>query len=149
MAAALCVILAALLTVPAAFAFWGQRTLTTGNATCRPSAPWWTPRRCRRDRHQGHRRDPAAGRRGSVLNQVFAGVITDTATSAGPGGTDLGAVNGLIESQVQEFIASDAFADFWVAANTRAQAALVRLLEGDESGAVSSRVTRSSWTCPR
>ena len=31
-----------------------------------------------------------------------------------------GAINGLIDSQVREFIASDAFADFWVAANTRA-----------------------------
>jgi hypothetical protein len=48
-----------------------------------------------------------------------------------------GAVNGLIESQVREFIASDTFAEFWVAANTRARAALVKLLEGDESGAIS------------
>ena len=47
------------------------------------------------------------------------------------------AVNGLIESLVQEFVASDAFADFWVTANTRAQAALVSLLQGDDTGAIS------------
>ena len=34
-------------------------------------------------------------------------------------------------------MASELFADFWVRANTRAQQALVRVLEGDESGAVS------------
>jgi hypothetical protein len=48
-----------------------------------------------------------------------------------------GAVNGFIETQVRDFIASDTFAEFWVAANTRAQAALVRLLEGSDSGAIS------------
>jgi hypothetical protein len=60
-----------------------------------------------------------------------------------------GAINGLIETQVRNFIASDAFAEFWVAANTRAQAGLVRLLEGDQSGAISLQGNQVVWTCPR
>ena len=72
----------------------------------------------------------------ALLNQVFAGVITDRPRLQALVGPISGAVNGLIETQVREFIASDAFAEFWVAANTRAQAALVRLLKGDDSGAV-------------
>ena len=47
-----------------------------------------------------------------------------------------GAINGLIDREVREFVASDAFADLWVAVNTRAQQALVRVLKGDETGAV-------------
>jgi hypothetical protein len=68
---------------------------------------------------------------------VFAGVITDRPRLQALVGPISGAVNGLIESQVREFVASDTFADFWVAANTRAQAALVRLLQGRDSGAIS------------
>ena len=48
-----------------------------------------------------------------------------------------GAINGLIEREVREFIASDAFADVWVTINTRAQQGLIRLLEGDDTGAIS------------
>jgi hypothetical protein len=73
----------------------------------------------------------------AILNQVFAGVITDRPRLQALVGPMSGAVNGLIETQVREFIASDTFAEFWVTANTRAQAALVRLLQGNESGAIS------------
>ena len=38
---------------------------------------------------------------------------------------------------MREFIASDAFEDLWVRVNTRAQQVLVRLLKGEETGAVS------------
>jgi hypothetical protein len=48
-----------------------------------------------------------------------------------------GAINGLIDREVRAFVASDTFADTWVRTNTRAQQALVRVLEGDDSGAVS------------
>jgi hypothetical protein len=73
----------------------------------------------------------------AILNQVFAGVITDRPRLQALVGPVSGAVNGFIETQVRDFIASDTFADLWVAANTRAQAALVRLLEGNDSGAIS------------
>jgi hypothetical protein len=48
-----------------------------------------------------------------------------------------GAVNALVDREVRAFVASDTFADIWVRANTRAQQTLVRVLEGDDSGAVS------------
>jgi hypothetical protein len=73
----------------------------------------------------------------AVLNQVFAGVISDRPRLQALVGPMSGAINGLIECQVRAFIASDAFAEFWVAANARAQAGLVRLLQGDQSGAIS------------
>ena len=73
----------------------------------------------------------------SILNNVFASVITDRPRLQQLVGPLSAAINGLIERQVREFFASDAFADIWVRANTRAQQALHRLLEGDETGAVS------------
>jgi hypothetical protein len=68
---------------------------------------------------------------------VFAGVITDRPRLQRLVGPLAGAINGLIDREVRAFVASDAFADLWVRVNTRAQQALVRVLEGDESGAVS------------
>ena len=74
----------------------------------------------------------------AVLNEVFAGVITDRPRLQKLVGPLSGAVNGLIDREVREFVASDAFADLWVRVNTRAQQALVRLLQGEEeTGAVS------------
>ena len=137
-AAAVCVVLAALLTVPAAIAYWGQRTLndtqryvdTVGPLVDSPEV-------------QAAISTTVTGAIQSqvdveaVLNEVFAGVITDRPRLQQLVGPISGAVNGLIEREVQALVASDLFADFWVRANTRAQQALVRVLEGDESGAVS------------
>src|SRR3954454_912771 len=136
--AAICLVIAALLTTPAAVAFWGQRTLndaqryieTVGPLVDSPAVQAAIATKVTDAIQQ--QVDVEA-----LLNQVFAGVITDRPRLQALVGPMSGAVNGLIESQVREFIASDTFAEFWVAANTRAQAALVRLLQGDESGAVS------------
>ena len=73
----------------------------------------------------------------AVLNEVFAGVITDRPRLQKLVGPLSGAINGLIDREVRAFVASDAFADIWVRVNTRAQQALVRLLKGEETGAVS------------
>ena len=67
----------------------------------------------------------------AIINDVFAGVITDRARLERLVGPLAGAVNGLIESQVRQFIASDAFADLWVRINTKAQQGLVRVLKGE------------------
>jgi hypothetical protein len=137
-AAAICIVLAALLTVPAAVAFWGQRTLNDGQRYVQTVGPLVnspevqaaiTTKVTAAIQEQV---DVEA-----ILNQAFAGVITDRPRLQSLVGPIAGAVNGLIETQVREFIASDTFADFWVTANTRAQAALIRLMEGDESGAIS------------
>jgi hypothetical protein len=137
-AAAMCLVLAALLTIPAAFAFWGQRTINDGQRyvdTVGPlvDSPEVQAAVATKVTEAIQRQVDVE----AILNQVFADVITDRPRLQALVGPLAGAINGLIDSQVRAFIASDAFADFWVAANTRAQGAMVRLLEGDESGAVS------------
>ena len=137
-AAGLCLVLAALLTVPAAFAYWGQRTINDGQRYVDTVGPLVDSPEVQAavatkvtDAIQ-QQVDVEA-----ILNRVFADVITDRPRLEALVGPLAGAINGLIDSQVRAFIASDAFADFWVAANTRAQSALVRVLEGEESGALS------------
>src|SRR3954452_22531309 len=137
-AAVVCVVLAALLTTPAAIAYWGQRTLNDTQryvATVNPlvDSPEVQAAIATKVTDALERQVDVE----ALLNEVFAGVITDRPRLQALVGPISGAVNGLIESQVREFIASETFAEFWVAANTRAQAALVRLLRGDESGAIS------------
>jgi hypothetical protein len=73
----------------------------------------------------------------ALLNRAFAGLAQDRPRLQLLIGPLAGAVNGLIETQVRSFVESDAFHDLWLAANTRAQEALVRLLKGDNTGAVS------------
>ena len=130
--------LAALLTTPAAVAFWGQRTLndtqryvdTVGPLVDSPAV---------QDAIATKVIDAIEEQVDveAIINQVFAGVITDRPRLQQLVGPLSAAVNGLIESQVREFVASDTFADLWVTANTKAQQALVRVLKGDETGAVS------------
>ncbi|HWJ52069.1 MAG TPA: hypothetical protein VNT24_01685 [Propionibacteriaceae bacterium] len=136
--AAICIVLAAVLTVPAAAAFWGQRTINDSQRYIQTVGPLVDSPEVQAaiatkvtDAIQAQVDVEA------LLNQVFAGVITDRPRLQALVGPMSGAINGLIESQVRSFVASDVFADFWVTANTRAQASLVRLLQGDESGAIS------------
>jgi hypothetical protein len=72
----------------------------------------------------------------AILNSVFTGVITDRPRLEQLVGPLAAAINGLIDREVREFIASDEFADLWVRINTRAQQALHRVLTGEGSGAV-------------
>ena len=134
-----CVVLAVLLTTPAVVAFWGQRTLndtqryldTVGPLVNSPEVQDAIATTVTNAIEQ--QVDIEA-----ILNQVFAGVITDRPRLQKLVGPLSGAVNGLIDREVREFVASDAFADIWVRVNTRAQQALVRLLKGEEeTGAVS------------
>ena len=128
----------ALLTTPAALAYWGQRTV---NDTARyvdtvgplvDSAEVQTAVATKVTDALEKQVDVEA-----ILNEVFAGVITERPRLEALVGPLAGAINGLIESQVREFLASDAFADFWVAANTRLQQGLIRVLKGEVTGAVS------------
>jgi hypothetical protein len=137
-AAVVCVVLAALLMTPAAVAYWGQRTLndteryvnTVGPLVNSPQVQDVLATKVTGAIQQ--QVDIEA-----ILNDVFAGVITDRPRLQRLVGPLSAAINGLIDRQVREFIASDAFAELWTAANTRAQQSLHRLLTGDESGAVS------------
>jgi hypothetical protein len=134
-----CVVLAVLLTTPAVVAFWGQRTLNDAQRYLDTVGPLV---------HSPEVQDAIATTVTNaieqqvdieaVLNDVFAGVITDRSRLQKLVGPLSGAINGLIDREVREFVASDAFADIWVRVNTRAQQALVRLLKGEEeTGAVS------------
>ena len=138
-AAVVCVVVAALLTTPAAIAYWGQRTLndtqryvdTVGPLVDAPEVQDAIATKVIDAFEQ--RVDIEA-----VLNQVFAGVITDRARLQQLVGPLAAAINGLIEREVREFVASDEFAELWTTVSTRVQQTLVRLLRGDEeSGAVS------------
>jgi hypothetical protein len=133
----ICLVLAGLLTTPAAVAYWGQRTLNDTERYVDTVAPLIDAPEVQ---------DAIATKVTDALQQqvdvqalltdVFSGVITDPTRLERLVGPLAAAVNGLIERQVRAFIASDEFADFWTRVNTRAQQALHRVLTGDESGAV-------------
>ncbi|HEY9379329.1 MAG TPA: hypothetical protein VIQ02_19795 [Jiangellaceae bacterium] len=136
-AAVVCVVLAALLMTPAAVAYWGHRTLndtqryvdTVGPLVNSPEVQTAIATTVT-DAIQSQVDVEA------IINDVFAGVITDRPRLQRLVGPLAGAINGLIDREVRAFVASNAFADIWVRVNTRAQQTLVRILEGDESGAV-------------
>jgi hypothetical protein len=137
-AAALCLIVAVVLTTPAAVAYWGQRTLNDGQRYLATVGPLVDSPEVQQviattvtDAIE-KQVDVEA-----LLKNVFADVITQQPRLEALVGPLSGAINGLIERVVNDFIASDAFRDLWIAANTRAQQALVALLNGDESGAIS------------
>ena len=133
-----CLVLAVLLTTPALVAYWGQRTLndtqryldTVGPLVDSPEVQDAIATTVTNAIEQ--QLDIEA-----VLDEVFAGVITDRPRLQKLVGPLAGAINGLIDREVRAFVASDVFADLWVRVNTRAQQALVRLLKGEEGGAVS------------
>jgi hypothetical protein len=137
-AAVVCLVLAAVLTVPASFSYWGQRTINDGQRYVETVGPLvdspevQTAIATKVTDAIEQQVDVEA-----LLTQAFSGVTQDRPRISLLIGPLAGAVNGLIETQVQNFIASNAFRELWLAANTRAQEALVRLLNGDDSGAVS------------
>ena len=134
----ICLVLAALLTTPAAFAYWGQRTLndsqryvdTVGPLVKSPEVQAAIATTVTDAIQQQVDVE-------SIINNVFSGVITSRPRLQQLVGPLAAAVNGLIARQVQEFVASQTFEDLWVAANERAQQAFQRILNGDNSGAVS------------
>jgi hypothetical protein len=137
-AAAVCVVLAALLTTPAAIAYWGQRTLNDTQRYVDTVGPLVDSPQVQ-DAIATTVTDAIQSQVDveAILNEVFAGVITDRPRLQMLVGPLSGAVNALVDREVRAFVASDTFADMWVRANTRAQQTLVRVLEGDDSGAVS------------
>jgi len=136
--AALCLVVAVVLTTPAAIAYWGQRTLNDGDRYLETVGPLVDSPEVQ----QAIATTVADAIEQQVdvetiLNDVFADVITQRPRLEQLVGPLSGAINGLIEREVTAFVASDTFEDIWIAVNTRSQQALVRLLRGDESGAIS------------
>lgn len=136
--ALLCLVLAALLTTPAAVAFWGQRTL---NDTARyvDTVHPLVESPDVQDAVAATVSDAIQEQVDveALLDDVFRDVIPDATRLRQLAGPIAAAVNGLIERQVREFVASDEFAVFWSRVNTRAQQALQRVLKGEGSGAAS------------
>ncbi len=137
-AAAVCIVLAALLTTPAAIAYWGQRTLNDTQRYVDTVGPLVESPEVQ-DAIATTVTDAIQSQVDveAILNEVFAGVITDRPRLQRLVGPLSGAINGLIDREVRAFVASDTFADIWVRVNTRAQQTLVRVLQGDTSGPVS------------
>ncbi|MFI5694737.1 hypothetical protein ACIA58_22980 [Kribbella sp. NPDC051586] len=133
-----CLVLAALLTTPAAIAYWGQRTLNDTTRYVNTVGPLVDSPEVQ-DAIATKVTDTIQDQVDieALLNDVFSGVITDRPRLQRLVGPLSGAINSLIDRQVREFLASDAFADLWTAANTRAQQTLQRVLSGDQTGAVS------------
>ena len=149
-AVVVCVVLAGLLTTPAAVAYWGQRTLNDTEryvATVDPlvASPEVQDVIATKVTDAIEKQVDIE----AILNNVFAGVITDRPRLEQLVGPLSAAINGLIDREVRDFIASDEFADLWVRVNTRAQQALHRILTGEGSGLSRSRATRSSSTWTR
>ena len=137
-AVVICLVLAALLTTPAAIAYWGQRTLNDTTRYVNTVGPLVNSPEVQNaiattvtDAIEKQVDIEA------LLNDVFSGVITDRPRLERLVGPLAAAINGLIDRQVREFLASDEFADLWTAVNTRVQQSLQRLLAGDQSGAIS------------
>lgn len=138
LAAVLCLVLAALLTTPSAVGYWSQRTISdTGRYvdTVGPLVDSPEVQAAVATKVTTAIEDQVDVE--AILNQAFAGVITQRPRLESLVGPLAGAINGLIETQVRAFLAADAFAEFWVTANTRLQQALIQILEGNETGAVS------------
>src|SRR5450631_3942124 len=136
-AAIICIVLAALLTTPAAIAYWGQRTLNDAQryvATVGPLVDSPAVQNAIATKVTDAIQKQVNVEQ--IINDVFAGVITDRPRLKELVGPLSGAVNGLIDNQVHTFVASDTFAEIWIRANTKAQQGLMRLLQGDNSGAV-------------
>ena len=137
-AAVLCVVLAALLTAPAAVAYWGQRTLndtqryvdTVGPLVESPEVQDVIATKVTDAIQQQVDVE-------QLLTDALARVDTDRPELERLAGPLAAAINAAIDRQVREFLASDAFADLWTRANTRAHQAFLRILEGDTSAAVS------------
>lgn len=139
-AVVLCLVLAGLLTVPAAVAFWGQRTLNDTQRYVETVQPLV---------NSPEVQDVIVSKVTSaieqqvdveaLLNDVFADVITDRPRLQQLTGVLAGAVNAQIERVTRNVVESPTFADLWTRANTRAQQGLQRALTGDGSGVVALR----------
>ena len=137
-AAALCLLLAALLTAPAGFALWGQRTLIDTQRYVSTVGPLI---RSTAVQDAIATRvidvvDKEAASGGAMLDKWLSGVFTDAHSRQQVLGALSGAVDGVVASQVRQFIASPEFAVIWNAANVEAQRSFVQILKGDTTGPI-------------
>ena len=138
LAAAVLLMLATALTTPALLAYWGQRTLndtqryvaTVGPLVDSPEVQDAIAVKVTAALEE--QVDVEA-----LLNEAFSGVIADRPRLQLLVGPLAASINALIDQQVRAFISSDAFEDIWITVNTRSQQVLLKLLRGEDTGAVS------------
>jgi len=135
--AVICFVLAALLTVPAALAYWGQRTLTDTQRYIATVSPLIHDPRVQ----QAITKEVVQAIEKQVdvealLNQALAKVVPDRPRLQALSGPIAAGVYSLVEREVGDFVASDAFASLWVQINTKAQQKLVSVMEGQNTGAI-------------
>ena len=112
-------LLAGLLTTPAAVACWGQRTLNdtqryVGTVEPLVKSPEVQDVIATKVTDAIEKQVDIE----AILSNVFAGVITDRPRLEQLVGPLSAAINGLIDREVREFVASDEFADLWIRVNT-------------------------------
>ncbi|MET1132198.1 MAG: hypothetical protein ABWX60_02115, partial [Aeromicrobium sp.] len=137
-AAVLCLVIAAVLTTPAAIAYWGQRTLNDAERYVETVGPLVESPEVQEV--LATRVTTAITEQvdiESLLEQAFAGLADEAPRLELLAAPLSAAINGAIERQVRAFLASDAFADIWTRLNIRAQQAFQRILEGEDGGALS------------
>ena len=137
-ASVMCLVLAALLTAPAAIAYWGQRTLNDAERYIQTVGPLV---------QQPEVQEVLATRVSdaisdqvdveAMLADAFANFKDQAPRLELLAGPIAGAIDSAIDRQVRAFIASDAFADLWMRINVRAQQAFERIMDGESGGAVS------------
>ena len=133
----ICFVLAALLTTPAALAYWGHRTLTDTQRYVATVGPLV-------ESPQVQEAITAAVVQAvkkqvdveSLVNQALGQVVPDRPKLQALSGPIAAGVYSLVDRTVTQVVSSQQFADLWVTINTRAQQALVRILEGDNTGAI-------------
>ncbi|WP_269302184.1 hypothetical protein [Aeromicrobium sp. HA] len=136
--AVVCLVLAALLTTPAAIAYWGQRTLNDGERYVETVGPLVQSPEIQEV--LATRVTTAISQQVDIeglLDQAFAGLSDEAPRLELLAAPLSAAINAAIDRQVRAFLASDAFADLWTRLNVRAQQAFQRILEGRGGGAVS------------
>lgn len=136
--AVVCLVLAALLTTPAAIAYWGQRTLNDAERYVETVGPLVQSPEVQEV--LATRVTAAISQQVDIeglLDQAFAGLSDEAPRLELLAAPLSAAINGAIDRQVRAFLASDAFADLWTRLNVRAQQAFQRILEGRGGGAVS------------
>jgi hypothetical protein len=135
-AATVAFLLAAVLTLPAGFALWGQRTLVDTQryaATVGPLIRSSAVQQAITARvTDAIDKEIQVGQ--GALDKLLSGLWTDSGSREKVLGTVSGLVQGEVNDQVKQFISSPVFAALWAAANVEAQRDFLRVLRGDNSG---------------
>jgi len=136
-AALLIFIIAAVLTPVAAIGHWGHRTVTDATQYIETVGPLVDSPEI-----QAAISDVVTSAilkqvdTKAVVGEVLGGLFKDSPLAESLAAPLSAGINGLISELVRKFVASDAFRDIWIETNKVAQASLISLLEGKDTGPI-------------